>query len=355
MSLREALSDVRAAGYDRRATLAQPVFDRLDSLALEIQRLTPSHYLVPVSRGVGALPVGLWVSVLDPDVTTSPTRGTYVVYLFNDSLDRVALSLNQGVTNARQAARQQGLRVRELLRKQAALMRSVLGNQVADLDDEIMLGRGGLLPDYEAGNAVARSWPLSSLPAHNQLADELLRFLDLYAQVVPALEHLRDSGSAAAIPPRDPAVTLDERERRFVPKDASDYRAHIGEHEQVRTRSHENLIRTLGEWVTTRGYEPNTNVHPRDLTLHAPEEELLVEVKIFPVGRPRRSVRECIGQLFEYKQFYQDGSTKLVAALSANPGGAYLELLTNLGIAAMWTEGKSWKGTELAHSYGLVD
>jgi hypothetical protein len=47
MPLREALSSVRAAGYDRRASLAQPVFDRLDSLALEIQRLIPSHYLVP--------------------------------------------------------------------------------------------------------------------------------------------------------------------------------------------------------------------------------------------------------------------------------------------------------------------
>jgi hypothetical protein len=277
------------------------------------------------------------------------------VYLFNDSLDSVALSLNQGVTNARQAARQQGMGVRELLRRQAALMRSVLGNQIIDLDDEIVLGRGGLLPDYEAGNAVARSWQLSNLPADNELAEELLRFLDLYAQVVPALEHLRDSGSVTAVPPRDPAVTLDKRERRFVPKDASDYRAHIGEHEQVRTRSHESLIRTLGEWAAARGYEPNTNVHPRDLMLHASEREFLVEVKVFLVGRPRRAVRECIGQLFEYKQFYQSSSTKLVAALSDNPGGAYLELLTDLGIAAMWTEGKSWKGTELAQSYGLVD
>jgi len=331
------------------------MFGYLNLLAEEIQDLVPGHYLVPVSRGLGALPVGLWVSIRDPDVTTSSTRGTYVVYLFNEVRDRVSLSLNQGVTNAREVARQDGIAVRELLRHQGSLMRHVLAGQTAGLEEVISLGRGGLLPDYEAGNALAKTWPLANLPSSDELADELLRFLDMYAQVVPAIEHIRASGRTGTTPPRAPALAPNERERRFEPKDSSDYRAHIGEHEQVRSQSHIKLVTSLGQWVAGRGYEPNENVHPIDLLLHGPGRDLLVEVKVFPIGRGRRPLRECVGQLFEYRHFYYDDSTGLVAALSANPGPAYLQLLSALGVAAMWTVGKRWEGTAMAREYGLVD
>src|SRR4051794_13326411 len=37
-----------------------------------------------------------WLAVFDPVVTTSATRGYYVVYLFAADMTAVALSLNQG-------------------------------------------------------------------------------------------------------------------------------------------------------------------------------------------------------------------------------------------------------------------
>jgi hypothetical protein len=38
-----------------------------------------------------------WVGFFNPDETDSPQRGVYVVYLFTQDMERLALSLNQGM------------------------------------------------------------------------------------------------------------------------------------------------------------------------------------------------------------------------------------------------------------------
>jgi hypothetical protein len=355
MSLREALAAVHTTDYDRFGALDQPMFECLDRVAEELRRLVPGHYLLPVSRGVGNLPIGLWVSILDPEVTETPTKGTYVVFLFDEARQRVSLSLNQGVTNARLDARQGGEPLRPLLRRRAEQMRGLLDEQrIGTLETEITLGRRNLLRDYEAGNVVARTWPLPVLPDEAELVETLELLLDLYAEVVPEYEHAKASGAVKGASPRDPALTPNERERRFIPKDDSDYLAHIGAQEQQKSRSHETLLRSLKEWLDGRGLEANNNVHPRDLVIHGGGHDLLVEMKVFPAGRPRRGVRECIGQLFEYRRFYPDWASGLVAALSSHPGEAYIGLFDELGIAVIWPEGKLWAGTTRARGYNLV-
>jgi MrcB-like, N-terminal domain len=347
MSLRTALATTGQGTYDPRGSRDQRIFRELEQLATEIRGHTPAHYLTPISRGVGNLPIGLWVAILDPDVTTSPTRGTYLVYLFDQNRQRVSLSVNQGVTAATAQARKEGIAPVALLRREADAMRATLASTaIQDLEDAIALGSNDLLRKYEAGNIVARTWTLDALPAENALAAELHRFLDLYAEVVTGKELQVLAGSKAmTLPAREPTVLkLRPRERRFEPNDASDYRAHIKEHEEVRSRSHELLLIRLAEWAKARGLEPNRNVYPRDLILHSLHAELLVELKVFPAGRPKHAVRECIGQLFEYQRFYSPGAP-LVAALSADPGGAYRDLLNDLGIAVVWPKGGQWIGT----------
>lgn len=71
--------------------------------------------LVEGSAGAGAgnwaaVP---WISIFDPAITTTATRGYYVVYLFHVNKPVVHLSLNQGTTTVREEF---GARAREILR-----------------------------------------------------------------------------------------------------------------------------------------------------------------------------------------------------------------------------------------------
>ena len=58
------------------------------------------NMIVQGSPGQGNWAVIPWVAVFDPVVTTSATRGHYVVYLFSADMRRLYLSLNQGTTAA---------------------------------------------------------------------------------------------------------------------------------------------------------------------------------------------------------------------------------------------------------------
>src|SRR5262249_14250474 len=55
------------------------------------------------SAGAGNWADVPWLAVFDPLVTTTATRGYYVVYLFHNSEPEVHLSLNQGNTVRRKA------------------------------------------------------------------------------------------------------------------------------------------------------------------------------------------------------------------------------------------------------------
>lgn len=358
MALRELIKQVGETDYDHHGNRDQPTFQFLQAIADELAGMVPSHYLVRISEGVGNLPRGLWVSILDPDVTTTPTKGTYVVFLFNAARTHVTLSLNQGVTEATKRSSKLGMTAMELLRREAATARKLLEptTDVDALETDVALGTGTLQRKYEAGNIYGRTWPLTMLPADDELRAQVDRFLSLYSDVVPLRESAVLSGTAE-LPPRDPDLAPKSREREFKPKSDADYRARITATEQTRSRSHEGLVARLGEWAQVRGFDPNTNVHPRDLVLHRDDaEDCLVEVKVFPPGRPKVALRECIGQLFEYRHFYhQDDKPDLVAALSEHPGAAFLDLFDTLNVAVVWPDGSdAWTGTRRAKDLGLA-
>jgi MrcB-like, N-terminal domain len=249
-----------------------------------------------------------------------------------------------------------GAIARLTLRREAAAIRRALDGDRSDLETEISLGTSTLVHKYEAGNIAALTWTLGDLPSESALDAALQRFLDLYVEAVAIRDRLLQLGvGGLTLPARDTTGHDNSRERRFEPKSAAEYRAHIGAQEQVRSRSHEALVDRLGKWARGRGFEPNTNVHPRDLMLHHRNGDLLVEVKVFSAGRPRRAVRECIGQLFEYRRFLGPPAATLVAALSEDPGEVFVDLLTSLDIAVVWPRDGLWAGSAKAVEIELVD
>jgi 5-methylcytosine-specific restriction protein A len=135
--------------------------------------------MVEGSPGQGNWAAVPWISVFDPAITTSATRGYYVVYLFHASEPVVHLSLNQGTTTVREEF---GARTREILKDRADLMRKRVAEFEAALPIKtIELGSAARLPgDYVAGHALGASYTLAALPDEAKLRLDLQTIVRAY-------------------------------------------------------------------------------------------------------------------------------------------------------------------------------
>jgi 5-methylcytosine-specific restriction protein A len=135
--------------------------------------------VVEGSPGQGNWATVLWISVFDPAITTSATRGYYVVYLFHAHEPAVYLSLNQGTTAVREEF---AGKAREVLADRAEFMRKRVAEFGALLPiHTIDLGSTARLPgDYVAGHALGTSYRLHALPTEATLRTDLQNVVRAY-------------------------------------------------------------------------------------------------------------------------------------------------------------------------------
>jgi hypothetical protein len=199
------------------------------------------------------------------------------------------------------------------------------------------------------------------LPDNASLEADLERMLGLYQDAILAKRALlvTSPGSIASpvdrVPARsDDAPALDH----FKPKNSGDYIAHVTGGTFVRTRRHEALIKEYAEWAQDAGFTASTAEHPKDLVLRLDGVEWLVEAEVVRCGNAAHASREAIGQLFEYRRFlYVDQgkvSPNLVGLFSESIGDAYLALLSELGILAVWRDAGAWRGCPAATPAGIA-
>lgn len=180
-----------------RGEATQTVKDALGELGVGL--------VVKGSPGQGNWAAVPWISVFDPAITTSATRGYYVVYLFHASEPVVYLSLNQGATAVREEF---GSRTREILKDRADLMRK----RVAEFEPalpvtSIELGSTSQLPgDYVAGHAIGASYIISALPDETKLRSDLQEIVRAYRALIyrggidADVESQNDVGEEFALP-----------------------------------------------------------------------------------------------------------------------------------------------------------
>jgi 5-methylcytosine-specific restriction protein A len=169
-------SDHPTANFIRR-DLAESVADAIPATA----------YLVVGSAGQGNWAEVPWVSIFDEVVTTSAQRGYYVVYLFDLVGQQLFLSLNQGTVEVRRLADRH---YREVLAQRAETYGRLLGAAVSglalgpiDLHARRWLGRG-----YESGSVASIRYGAGELPEDDTLAADLGSFLELYGQLIEAVD-----------------------------------------------------------------------------------------------------------------------------------------------------------------------
>jgi hypothetical protein len=275
--------------------------------------------------------------------------------------------MNQGATSHREywrtSPRRHGLTidnetVANLVDESMAIRSELPAHLVAGTGFDMDLGSESFLPRaYEAGDIASLRYDTAALPAEEQLTADLLRFLRIYEAAVAARSRLTAANPQRfRIPVQQVREESENGDGVFRPKDFSDYLAQIAAHTQVRTRRHEAVVASFGAHARALGWRVRSDVHPRDLTLTGDSgQHVLCEVKMVRLSA-QNAVREAIGQLFTYRYFlYPAAPPALLAVFSESIGDAFVDLLEQLGVASVWSEGGgSWRGSSLATSLGVA-
>jgi hypothetical protein len=338
-----------ATGYDRHAGLRTPTQQLLRQAGDHIGHLLPGGLKVIGSGGKGTATLTPWVGVFDPDETSSPEEGLYVVYLWASDLASVTLTLLQGITTLDRAVGHAEAR-RRLAEESRAIRAALPAASIERLDATFELGSAGFRQlGYAAACVVATRYEFAALPPEAELTRDLSRFLRVYQDAIPLKRRIRSTSE-------EPSAGVEDLLARFTPKSDSEYAVRLRGGDLVKSRRHERLVAEYGRWVAQAGFAPSTQEHPCDLVLRRAGAEWLVEAKVLDRGNATDATRAAIGQLLMYRHFLwlPTGPPPHMVALFSEPiGAAYESFLEGLGIAVVWKE-RAWRGSTAAVSSGLA-
>ena len=137
------------------------------------------------SAGQGVWARGPWLGIFNPVITTGAQQGYYPCYLFREDMSGVYLSLNQGMTEAKDHYKADA---KTALRARAQNFRAILGNQTSRFPeltiDLAPASPGNDTAFYEAGNICAVYYPVGAVPDEAKMVDDLKAMLGLYEVLI---------------------------------------------------------------------------------------------------------------------------------------------------------------------------
>ncbi|WP_237979657.1 MrcB family domain-containing protein [Bacillus thuringiensis] len=140
----------------------------------EITRLpfiNHNQYVVTGSVGQGNWAAVPWLAIMNKDITTSTQRGYYIVYLFSEDMERLYLTLAQGVT---ETTKEEMQKIKEEIREQIHM------SQKVKKDDEIFLGTSQKAKGYANSTASYIAYDANKMPSEKELVEDLEEMLRYY-------------------------------------------------------------------------------------------------------------------------------------------------------------------------------
>jgi len=185
--LREFLEDIlRYYGNDRekenKGGLAIEALTEI--FPKEIKELVDinEEYEIKSSEGQPKLPKVPLIAVMDKEITITPQEGYYIVYLFNEKMKGVYLSLNQGWTEYtkkyKEDVNKKAVENTKILKEK---LKSILklserfSFEPIDLDATSEFGQG-----YEQTHIYGRYYPTKEIPDDSVLIEDLKKLMDIY-------------------------------------------------------------------------------------------------------------------------------------------------------------------------------
>ena len=145
-----------------------------NEMTTEITRLPfidHSQYVVTGSVGQGNWAAVPWLAIMNKDITTSTQRGYYIVYLFSEDMERLYLTLAQGVT---ETTKEEMQKIKEEIREQIHM------SQKVKKDDEIFLGTSLKAKGYANSTAAYIAYDVNKMPSEKELVEDLEEMLRYY-------------------------------------------------------------------------------------------------------------------------------------------------------------------------------
>ncbi|MEC3248194.1 DUF3578 domain-containing protein [Bacillus cereus] len=145
-----------------------------NEMTTEITRLSfidHSQYVVTGSVGQGNWAAVPWLAIMNKDITTSTQRGYYIVYLFSEDMERLYLTLAQGVT---ETTKEEMQKIKEEIREQIHM------SQKVKKDDEIFLGTSSKAKGYANSTAAYIAYDANKMPSEKELVEDLEEMLRYY-------------------------------------------------------------------------------------------------------------------------------------------------------------------------------
>lgn len=179
-----------------------------------------------------------WIAFLDSRITNTTQKGIYVVYLFQEDMDGVYLTVNQGVTDVTtQSGVTQG-EGRRLLRQRAESLRNdfrQLEKYGFNLDNEINLHTNAPLGiNYQFGTIAYRYYSKHELPNDEILSMELYHVIEAYQDY---LLTLKNNETKSTIVDRDLSPVERQNQNSFTSP------PNINE-----------MVKSLIQWIGAQGY-----------------------------------------------------------------------------------------------------
>ena len=121
-----------------------------------------------------------WVAVMQKSITTSTTRGIYIVYLFSADMKTLYLSLMMGCEYFKGTGKVN--RIEKIAREIKDLIADDIPSGFSDFDMDLKC-HGARASEYQAASIVCKSYLIDSLPADRELKQDFLCLLDTYERL----------------------------------------------------------------------------------------------------------------------------------------------------------------------------
>ena len=141
-------------------------------------------HLITGSVGQGNWATVPWVCIFDRKITTSATKGVYIVYLLAKDGKTLYLTFNQGCTDIRNSHSKAD--TIKIMRQKAADIASKIDSRGFASDDKIDLGFGltELAELYQKGTIFYKAYRQGNVPSDEELKNDLKYMMDIYREYV---------------------------------------------------------------------------------------------------------------------------------------------------------------------------
>lgn len=154
--------------------------DTIPSLFYSTHLVDINKYLIKGSVGQGQWATVPWLCIFNKSITTTATKGVYIVYLLSSDGNSLYLTFNQGCTEIRNSHSKR--ETIEIMRNKAADIVKKIDSRGFYSDTNISLGYGltELAELYQKGTIFYKEYKKNNIPTESELQSDLSKMLNIY-------------------------------------------------------------------------------------------------------------------------------------------------------------------------------